>query len=214
MIARQVHFGRRGWVALGAAVLFAAVLTLWGACRWRTRSEGLAERFRPTRDDLPALGKKNQQSVAEAGRLGRPERLSPLLAAPAFDVEAFQRDPEAYLGVVEPARCFQTASAAAPDRVYLAAMTDLDAVVNEGVDATLVVRSVPNMPVTFTAFGAGSFRENDLSSVTVKADARGFAMVHAVPPPVGAGDMRVQAGSPVAVGNQVFAVRRVGQRAN
>ncbi len=63
------------------------------------------------------------------------------------------------------------------------------------------------MPVTFTAFGAGSFHENDLASVTVRADAHGFAMVHAVPPPPGRGDMRVQVASPVAVGNQQFVVR-------
>ena len=203
-------------VAIGAAALAALGLMVAGV-RWQQRrarnaaasAAAAAAPFRPTRDDLPPLGKRNQQSVAEAARLGKPERVSPLVAAPPFDLEAFNRDPEGYLAVVEPARCFQTAPSAGPAPVYLKAMGDLDVEVDPGANAPLIVRGVPNMPVTFTAFGSGTFRENDLSSVTVRADAHGFAMVHPVPPPPGRGDMRVQVGSPVAVGNQVFAVRAV-----
>jgi hypothetical protein len=134
-----------------------------------------------------------------------------LVAAPAFDRKAFERDPEAYLSVVEPARCFQTAPATGPGSNYLKAITNLDTEAQPGAIIPLIVQGEPNMPVTFTAFGLGTFRENDLNSVTVRADGHGFAVVHAVLPS-GRGEMRVQVGSPTAVGNQTFAVRAVDRR--
>lgn len=204
---RLIGGRRRG--ALCVAGLVAVVLAGVGVRRWQRHAKDSATPFRPSREDLSSLGRKNQQSVAEAIRLGKPERVSSLVAARPFDVEAFEHNPEGYLAVVEPARCFQTAQPGAPDAVYLKAISDPILEVQPGKSAPLMVRGVPNMPVTFTAFGAGTFHENDLASVTVRADAHGFAMVHAVPPQPGRGDMRVQVGSPVAVGSQLFVVRAV-----
>jgi hypothetical protein len=109
--------------------------------------------------------------------------------------------------VVEPARCFQTATATGADSIQLRAMTAISVTAPSGAVVPLIVVGAPNMPVTFTAFGSGTFRENDLNSVTVLGDAHGVATAHAVVPPIPAGRMTVQVGSPAAVGNQVFMIR-------
>ena len=48
--------------------------------------------------------------VAEAARSGtHPERLSPMIAPPAFDGDAYRRDPQAYLRDTMPGRAWQCA---------------------------------------------------------------------------------------------------------
>lgn len=58
-------------------------------------------------------------------------------------------------------------------------------------------------------FGAGTFRENELNSVTVLADFHGIAIANALLPSGGRATMHVQVGSPVAVGSQLFSIRPV-----
>ena len=60
------------------------------------------------------------------------------------------------------------------------------------------------MAVTFTAFGPGQFTENTLNSVSVRADARGYAVAHFTAPLGLTGHVPVLVGSPLSIGNQSF----------
>jgi hypothetical protein len=147
----------------------------------------------------------NRRSVLEASSSGKhPERLSPLMPPTPFDRTAFEADPDAYLDVVEPGRCFQTATADGPDAVALVGSPLVAA--TPGAMVPLLVRGAPGAPVTFTAFDGGVFAENGLGSVSVRADARGYAVVNFATPPDARGHLAVVAGSPLAVGNQRFFV--------
>jgi hypothetical protein len=204
---------RRSSIVIACAAVAGCLVTVSVAVRQRRARHKVSAALESApfgssrREDLPGLGEENRRSIAEATRLGKPERLSPLIAAPAFDREAFERDPKGYLSVVEPARCFQTAPPGGPESVYLKAVTSLDLEVEPGPAVPIIVSGVPGMPVTFTAFGVGTFRENELNSVTVLADSHGFAVANALLPPGGRATMHVQVGSPVAVGSQLFSIR-------
>jgi hypothetical protein len=142
------------------------------------------------------------QSVREASaNKTHPERLSPLIPAHPFDQAAFEADPQAYLDVVEPGRCFQTLQSPGPDSVYLqAGASGVRAA--EGKPIVLMVKGAPRAPVTFTAFGPGQFTENTLGSISVRGDANGHALVHFAAPAGFVGRIPVLVGSPLAIGNQ------------
>jgi hypothetical protein len=65
---------------------------------------------------------------------------------------------------------------------------------------------LPDAPVTYTTFGGGTFKENGIGSVSVRADGRGLASAHYSADRGIDGDVTVVAGSPSAVGNQRFFV--------
>jgi hypothetical protein len=132
-----------------------------------------------------------------------PQRLSPHAGVAPFDAEAFERDPDAYLSRIEPARCYQTAKPG-PDVPPLDVGGSLRAQVTWGDAVVLWTRTVPRAPVTFTAFQGGYFKENGVASVTVRADAQGLASAHYAVDAGITGDVNVIAGSPVAVGAQRF----------
>jgi hypothetical protein len=200
-------------LAITAAVVVGVVgvsIALWsggpssvGGRVRRWASGGKADR---TFGAAPALREENRKSVEEGVTGSKPERLSPLVAAPPFDREEFERDPEGYAARVEPARCYQTAAAAGADSIPLRALSQLDREVSPGTVVTLIVGGVPKAPVSFTAFAGGSFKENDLNSVTVLADARGMAIANLIAPATAGTRATVQVGSPMAVGNQMFVV--------
>lgn len=144
-------------------------------------------------------------SVAEAVRTGsHPERLSVLVEPEPFDAAAYRADPRAYLDVAEPARAFQAAQPAEGVPV-LAALTPALRTAVQGEAVTLRVRSVPNMPVTFTSFDLGQF-ENRLTTVTVEADAEGVAEASFTGTPGTIGDANILAASPAATGTVKFIV--------
>ena len=122
-------------------------------------------------------------AAAEAGEIDRglpnerievPEgQLSTMIPPPPFDAESYAADPQPYLKRVEAGRVWQTL----PPGAGVPRLTRLSppAVrVLRGEPVELRVRTAAGMPVTFTSFDLGRFR-NRLSSVTVAADEEGLA---------------------------------------
>lgn len=145
------------------------------------------------------------KSVVEAIRnKTNPERVSVLIQPKAFDAEAYQRDPGAYLNVVEPGRVFQSAepSEATP---RIRPVSPYFQEVAQGDFVELKVSSVPKMPVTFTSFDLGRF-ENQLTSMTVEADGQGIAQVKFYGISGTINDVNILAASPVASGQVKFVV--------
>jgi len=196
-------------VALGTLVL--VLVTVVGVQKLRHGRRGRALQSElaavPERVPEPPKGVSPQdnpgaRSVMEAIATGKhPERLSPLIAPQAFDRKAWEADPQGYLDIVEPARCYQTArsDSGAP---ALDPASPSWSTLRAGETTLLMVMGTPNAPVTFTAFDGGTFKENGLGSVTVRGDARGYASVHFTTQATDSGPHTVLAGSPLAVGNQ------------
>ncbi len=134
------------------------------------------------------------------------------LAPPgSFDRKEFEADPATYLKTVEPGRCFQTAQPTGPDDVRLTMASSPLTKLPPGGEVSLSVKGAANAPVTFTSFNGGNFKESKLGSVTVQADGAGLAVATFSAGPGIRGDLRIQAGSPLAVGFQTFLVRVAGE---
>lgn len=148
----------------------------------------------------------NTKSVAEARKDGKHhERLSPLVAPAAFDKAKFEANPQAYLDVVEPGRVWQTAApGAGVKHLHSKGSERLKVAVGGNVD--LAVRGTPSAPVTFTAFDGGVF-ENQLASITVRADDKGEAHATFTATPGTIDDVNVIAGSPMASSQARFVVK-------
>jgi hypothetical protein len=210
----------RRLLAIGALTVLVPGALLWrhhhraadDAGTERAQPQSAVPRLVRSRESLPppppldpTIKERAHAALAEALHRS-PGLLSTTAAIPPFDAEAFRRDPKEYLVQVVPARCFQTAKPG-PDATVLEAQTPKLAEIERGADTRLWVRGAPNAPVTFTAFDGGTFKENDLGSVTVQADARGLAVAHFVAGRGIVGDLNVVAGSPLAVGAQRFRLR-------
>jgi hypothetical protein len=136
-----------------------------------------------------------------------PERFSPLIAPRPFDKTGYDSNPQAYLDVIEPGRCFQTANTSGHDGIpQLRAVSSPIPHAMAGDTVVLVVKGEAFGPITFTAFDGGVFAENGLGSVTVRADIHGYAPVHFTAPSNARGHLAVLAGSPLAVGTERFFV--------
>jgi len=145
-------------------------------------------------------------SVAEAlATKTHPERLSPLIAPKPFDLVAYQRDPAAYLNLVEPGRVFQVAQPAA-DVQRIQAHGPVQARIPQGGSVPLQVQAPAGMPVTFTSFDLGRFAENQLTSITVAADERGLAHATLVGAPGTTGEVNILAACPVTSGQITFRI--------
>lgn len=145
-------------------------------------------------------------SVAEAlATKTHPERLSPLIAPKPFDLAAYQRDPAAYLNLVEPGRVFQVAQPAA-DVQRIQAHGPVQARIPQGGSVPLQVQAPAGMPVTFTSFDLGRFAENQLTSITVAADERGLAHATLVGAPGTTGEVNILAACPVTSGQITFRI--------
>ena len=168
----------------------------------------------------------NVKSVVEAIQTkSHPERLSALIAPAKFDKAAYEADPAAYLAVSEPGRVYQTAQPGRGVPVLRPASSQFVAM-TQGETIELAVKGVPAVgnnagndasgatsgggasggPVTFTSADLGRF-ENELTSITVAADARGIAKVHFTAPPGTINTVRILRGSPLATGQVEFVVQ-------
>lgn len=146
-------------------------------------------------------------SVAEALKSGQhPERLTPLIAPKPFDRAAFDKDPAGYCAVFEPGRVFQTMKATGPDSVHLRKVTAPAIEVSQGQPVTITVKGAPDAPVTLISADGGYFKESHLNGITVLSDDKGLASATYVADSGTTGNVRVLAGSPLAVGVQNFLV--------
>jgi hypothetical protein len=155
--------------------------------------------------DPHALAAENARSIVEAARTGRhPERLNPLVVPPAFDRDAFARNPRAYYEVIEPGRVFQPAEAGpGVSTLDSTGPTHLETVPEGSV--RLEVRGEPLSPVTFTSFDRGAF-DNDLGSITVQADAGGTASARFRATSGTIDDVNILSASPLSAGQVAFLV--------
>ncbi len=157
------------------------------------------------RDGMKAQTEANARAVREAVKTGKfPERLSALVKPKPFDREAFDRDPQGYLDVVEPGRVFQTVRGGPGVKTLDVVGSGRIEVDQEG-SVTLRVRGEALAPVTFTSFHSGAF-ENGLTSITVRADGAGAAFVTYTATVGVIADVHIAAGSPMAAGQARFVV--------
>ncbi len=144
-------------------------------------------------------------SVAEAlATKTHPERLTPAILPAAFDRESYQKDPRAYINTIEPGRVFQSAQPG--QGVFpLRTLTPRLVEIVQGQSVPLRVRVQPGAPVTFTSFDLGQF-ENQLNSITVRADDRGIATARFTGSPGTINDVNILAASPLNSGQAKFVV--------
>jgi hypothetical protein len=158
-------------------------------------------------EPVPADLNPQVQSVAEALKTRtHPERLTAMLPPKPFNRAAYEADRRAYLEVVEPGRVFQAAAPGEGVRA-IRATSDRHPLIKQGDKTALSVVVEPNMPVTYTSFDLGRFQENQLTSITVAADAQGVAKVHFVGSPGTIGEVSVLASCPVTSGQVRFLVQ-------
>lgn len=140
------------------------------------------------------------QSILEAKRTGKfPERLTPLVAPKPFDAAAWERDPEAYLNVVEPGRVEQASQDPAAQAITTTEPPRIRHVPT-GETLVLSVRAVPGAPVSWACTRGGLFTESKVGAVTVRADADGIARVTFFATPHAEGETTVLAASPFCAG--------------
>ena len=145
------------------------------------------------------------RSVAEAFK--DPElhyRLSAMIAAPKFDREAYEKDPDSYLNEVAPGRIRDRLPAAA-DTPTIRRTSGFRTKVLQGESVVLRAETEPGMPVTFYSGRLGSF-EGGLSTVTVRADEQGIAQAHFTATTGTYGEIDIVAASPVRSGLARFLV--------
>lgn len=126
---------------------------------------------------------------------------SSLAESDAFDQAKYQSDTdyrESYLNNPQPSRVFQTAQPG-PNVPRLHRISSPLQEVVQGKRLPLRVRAIPGAPVTFTSFDLGRF-DNELTSVTVEADARGYAEVDFRGIPGTIDDINILAASPMTSG--------------
>lgn len=147
----------------------------------------------------------NVKSVVEAIKGNKfPERLTPMVLPKPFDPEAFDKDPQAYLDVVEPGRAFAPAQ---PGKGVskIKALSPYFQKVEQGGSVKLKTTGKPGMPVTFTSLDLGQF-SNQLTSVTVLVNEKGIAEAEFFATPGTIADARIIAASPVTSGQSRFIV--------
>ncbi|QDT57271.1 hypothetical protein Pan44_53390 [Caulifigura coniformis] len=145
------------------------------------------------------------RSVVEAIETQKyPERLHSLIAPKPFDEAAYKTDPQAYLNIVEPGRVFQPAQPGpGVSRLKTLSPSSIEVVQKETI--SLKVKALPNAPVTFTSFDLGAF-QNQLTSITVAADADGVAVARFTGTPGSVNTVNILAASPTSSGNLKFRV--------
>ncbi|MEM9347928.1 MAG: hypothetical protein AAGB26_15070 [Planctomycetota bacterium] len=133
--------------------------------------------------------------------------VSSLAAADMFDAVKFEKDVDyraSYLNTPQPSRVFQVAQPG-PGVPKLRRMTPVYQEVVQGEETQLKVRAVPGAPVTFSSFDLGRF-ENELTTITVEADATGVAEVAFWGPLGKVDDVNILAASPVTSGQEKLIV--------
>ncbi len=145
------------------------------------------------------------KSVVEAFRDGKhPERISAMVLPQPFDAAAYKANPIAYLNVVEPGRVWQPAQPGpGVSRIGSVSAKYLEA--EQGQPTTLSVKALPDAPVTFTSFDGGAF-DNQLTSITVKADEKGVAKATFIGTTGTINDVNILAASPATSGQLRYVV--------
>jgi hypothetical protein len=152
-----------------------------------------------------ARAESQRSSLIEAAQTGEHlERRSTLVRAAPFDRVAYERDPEAYLRVIEPGRIFQSAKPGSGVR-SLAIVGDAERTMPARSSITLAVRGEPLAPVTFHSSDGGQF-ENRLSTITVRANAQGEAQARYVATAGTYADVHIMASSPMTSGRVLFVI--------
>jgi hypothetical protein len=138
------------------------------------------------------------RQVAESLATGRDaHRLSPMLPAPAFDLDAYLRDPEVYLTESVPGRALQAAQPG--DGVPVLRFAQIPASdARQGQPVALAVAAPVGAPVSFTAFDLGLF-PNGLQAISVQAGPDGIARTEILAPPGSTGRMSLAVASPLCV---------------
>ncbi|MEK7415904.1 MAG: hypothetical protein AAB263_21590, partial [Planctomycetota bacterium] len=149
---------------------------------------------------LPDDPNPRAQSILEAHRTKQfPERLTPLVAPKPFDRAAWERDPQAYVNVVEPGRVSQ-----ASEDVNAPVIAALDGHrlprVALGSLTVMRVQAAPYAPVSWVTTSGGVFTESKVGAVTVRADAHGVAQVTFYATPGLTGATSILAASPFCLG--------------
>jgi len=158
-------------------------------------------RVQPVRTDVNA----QVASVAEALKSKRnPERLSPLIPPKPFDPEAYKKDSAPYLSVVEPGRCYQAKDPGKNVPRIQAACPQLQQVA-QGQSVVLRAKALAGWPVTFSSFDLGKF-SNELTSITVEADAAGIAEARFFGAPGTINEVNILCSSPMTSGQLKFLV--------
>lgn len=162
-----------------------------------TSSQATAERADEAAGSNVSRERDEQPHVTESAK-----NLVPATALAPFDPDAFAKDPNSYLNVIDGRRVMQTAqpSAAVPQ---LASMGPRRQVVPGSGHATLRIRTIPFAPVTCSACDGGLF-QNRRSVMTARADADGVATFVWSPSVGTIHDARIIAASPVASGRVLF----------
>jgi hypothetical protein len=125
-------------------------------------------------------------------------RVGALAAATPFDPAQWERDPDEYLSVIEPARVYQTARYAAHvPGTLVSGPTGYQ--VPPGGQVELVFTSAPNAPLNLFSNGLGAF-DNGLTSISLRTDAQGVASLTWTASAGTTGDVNVLAASPLAHG--------------
>jgi len=131
-----------------------------------------------------------------------PERFSSFVRPPEFDRTAYKADPDTYINTIEPGRVFQSAQPG-PDIKRIQAVSARYQRVTQGEQVPMVVQATPDAPVTFTSFNLGHF-ENQLTSITVKADAEGKAAARYTAAKGTVNDVSILAASPMTSAQAEF----------
>ena len=147
----------------------------------------------------------NTKSIQEALETQQfPERLSVKIQPKPFDVEAYRRDPQAYLDVVEPGRVWQPAEPG-PGVEVLKQLSPRFTRIKQTESTKLRVQAVPNAPVSFASFDLGKF-QNDLHAITVAANDQGIAEVEFFGREGTYNNVNILAASPLTTGQVKFQV--------
>jgi hypothetical protein len=143
--------------------------------------------------------------VAEALRTGQPAyRLSAMVPAPAFDLEAYLADPAGYLVESIPARALQGAQPG-PGVPMLRASGPTAFIVRSGHQAELAIQAVPGAPVSLACFDLGLF-PNGLQAISLQAGPDGVARTQFLATSGSVGRVSINAASPICTGRLTLIV--------
>jgi hypothetical protein len=154
---------------------------------------------------VPVDANPQVKMVAEAIRQkNHAERISAMIPPTPFDANAYKVNPASYTEVVEPGRVFHPAQPG-PGVPVLRSISPQLQQMNQGESTSLRVNAAPGAPVSFTSFDLGRF-DNQLTSITVQANAQGVAEAKFYAPPGTYNNVNILAASPMASGQTRFVV--------
>ncbi|MEM6472465.1 MAG: hypothetical protein AAF802_23085 [Planctomycetota bacterium] len=102
-----------------------------------------------------------------------PELTGPMMQAPAFDLDTYRQNPEAYLSRVVPGRVFHSAQPS-EETPRLETQSEFRHAMRKGESIRLRLLTEPTMPVSFMTMDLGTF-SNGLTAITVSANEEGVA---------------------------------------